>query len=54
VPVGGVGLDETREYLARGAVAVGVGSPLLRDAADGGDLGALAARTQEFLKAAAE
>lgn len=53
VPVGGVDLDETRDYLARGAVAVGVGSPLLRDAADGGDLDALAARAKDFLAAVA-
>ena len=54
VPVGGVGLDDVPAYLARGATAVGVGSPLLRDAADGGDLGALAARAREFVTAAAE
>lgn len=53
VPVGGVGKDEAVEYLTRGAVAVGVGSPLLRDAAEGGDLGALAVRAREFLKVAA-
>jgi 2-dehydro-3-deoxyphosphogluconate aldolase/(4S)-4-hydroxy-2-oxoglutarate aldolase len=53
VPVGGVGLDNVPEYLANGAIAVGVGSPLLRDAADGGDLSALAARAREFLKVAA-
>ncbi len=53
VPVGGVGSDAVPEYLANGATAVGVGSPLLRDAADGGDLSALAARTREFLTVAA-
>jgi 2-dehydro-3-deoxyphosphogluconate aldolase / (4S)-4-hydroxy-2-oxoglutarate aldolase len=53
VPVGGVGLDDVRRYLAGGATAVGVGSPLLRDAADGGDLGALAARAREFMTAVA-
>jgi 2-dehydro-3-deoxyphosphogluconate aldolase/(4S)-4-hydroxy-2-oxoglutarate aldolase len=52
VPVGGVGSRDVPEYLANGASAVGVGSPLLRDAADGGDLSALAARAREFLKAA--
>lgn len=50
VPVGGVGLDDVPDYLAGGATAVGVGSPLLRDAADGGDLGALAARAREFVR----
>lgn len=53
VPVGGVGSDEVPLYLAHGAVAVGVGSPLVRDAAEGGDLGALAARAREFLQVAA-
>jgi 2-dehydro-3-deoxyphosphogluconate aldolase/(4S)-4-hydroxy-2-oxoglutarate aldolase len=49
VPVGGVGPDEAVDYLARGAVAVGVGSPLLGDAGDGGDLAELAARARRFL-----
>ena len=53
VPVGGVGLDDVPAYLAGGATAVGVGSPLLRDAAEGGDLRALAARAREFVTAAA-
>jgi len=53
VPVGGVGLDDVPDYLASGATAVGVGSPLLRDAADGGDLGALAERAREFVTAVA-
>jgi 2-dehydro-3-deoxyphosphogluconate aldolase/(4S)-4-hydroxy-2-oxoglutarate aldolase len=52
VPVSGVGCDDVPRYLANGAVAVGVGSPLLRDAADGGDLSTLAARAREFLRAA--
>jgi 2-dehydro-3-deoxyphosphogluconate aldolase / (4S)-4-hydroxy-2-oxoglutarate aldolase len=53
VPVGGVGSDDVAQYLANGAIAVGVGSPLLWDAADGGELGALAARAREFLEVAA-
>lgn len=51
VPVGGVGVAEARDYLARGAIAVGVGSPLVGDAASGGDLGALAQRAKQFLDA---
>jgi 2-dehydro-3-deoxyphosphogluconate aldolase/(4S)-4-hydroxy-2-oxoglutarate aldolase len=51
VPVGGVGAAEAADYLARGAVAVGVGSPLLGDAADGGDLDVLARRVATFLAA---
>lgn len=51
VPVGGVGLAEAVEYLAAGAVAVGVGSPLVGDAADGGSLTALADRARRLLDA---
>ncbi|MDX3854468.1 bifunctional 4-hydroxy-2-oxoglutarate aldolase/2-dehydro-3-deoxy-phosphogluconate aldolase [Streptomyces sp. AK02-01A] len=49
VPVGGVDAEAAREYLARGAVAVGVGSPLIGDAADGGGLDELRTRAREFL-----
>lgn len=48
VPVGGVDAAAAAEYLSSGAVAVGVGSPLIRDAADGGDLLALRRRAAEF------
>ncbi|WP_327248586.1 bifunctional 4-hydroxy-2-oxoglutarate aldolase/2-dehydro-3-deoxy-phosphogluconate aldolase [Streptomyces sp. NBC_01320] len=51
VPVGGVDAELARSYLARGAVAVGVGSPLIGDAADGGSLDALRERTRAFLDA---
>lgn len=53
VPVGGVDADAAQAYLAAGAVAVGVGSPLLGDAPDGGDLGALRQRAKLFLDAVA-
>jgi 2-dehydro-3-deoxyphosphogluconate aldolase/(4S)-4-hydroxy-2-oxoglutarate aldolase len=53
VPVGGVDADGARGYLARGAVAVGVGSPLLGDAPAGGDLTALRRRAAAFLAAVA-
>ena len=46
VPVGGVGVAEAVAYLAAGAVAVGVGSPLL-----GNDLTGLADRAKRFLDA---
>ncbi|MEU5904076.1 bifunctional 4-hydroxy-2-oxoglutarate aldolase/2-dehydro-3-deoxy-phosphogluconate aldolase [Micromonospora sp. NPDC047467] len=49
VPVGGVDADSVRGYLDRGAVAVGVGSPLLGDAVRGGDLAALRERAATFL-----
>jgi 2-dehydro-3-deoxyphosphogluconate aldolase/(4S)-4-hydroxy-2-oxoglutarate aldolase len=48
VPVGGVGIEEARSYLAVGALAVGVGSPLVGDAADGGSLIALRERALRF------
>jgi 2-dehydro-3-deoxyphosphogluconate aldolase/(4S)-4-hydroxy-2-oxoglutarate aldolase len=51
VPVGGVELAAVSGYLAAGAVAVGVGSPLVGDAADGGSLCALRDRAQALLLA---
>lgn len=51
VPVGGVGLDDVAPYLQAGALAVGVGSPLVGDAPHGGDLGELAARAERFVLA---
>jgi 2-dehydro-3-deoxyphosphogluconate aldolase/(4S)-4-hydroxy-2-oxoglutarate aldolase len=48
VPVGGVDAEAAREYLAAGAVAVGVGSPLLGDAASGGSLSDLRDRARRF------
>ena len=52
VPVGGVDVSLAAEYLAVGAVAVGVGSPLVGDAVRGGDLDALRARAAAFLAVA--
>jgi 2-dehydro-3-deoxyphosphogluconate aldolase/(4S)-4-hydroxy-2-oxoglutarate aldolase len=52
VPVGGVDAALAAEYLAAGAVAVGVGSPLVGDATRGGDLDALRARAATFLTVA--
>ncbi|GIH49276.1 2-keto-3-deoxy-phosphogluconate aldolase [Microbispora rosea] len=49
VPVGGVGLDTVRDYLEAGAVAVGLGSPLLGDAPRGGDLDGLRRRIRTAL-----
>jgi 2-dehydro-3-deoxyphosphogluconate aldolase/(4S)-4-hydroxy-2-oxoglutarate aldolase len=51
--VGGVDAEAARAFLAAGAVAVGVGSPLLRDACAGGDLEALRQRAQELIEATA-
>lgn len=52
VPVGGVDVTLAAEYLAVGAVAVGVGSPLVGDAVRGGDLDSLRARAAAFLSVA--
>jgi 2-dehydro-3-deoxyphosphogluconate aldolase / (4S)-4-hydroxy-2-oxoglutarate aldolase len=53
VPTGGVGIDDIAAYLAAGAAAVGIGSPLLGDAGDpGGDLVALGERARRAVAAA--
>ena len=53
VPTGGVGIDDLGAYLAAGAVAVGIGSPLLGDAGDpGGDLDGLGERARRAVAAA--
>ncbi|HEY7720296.1 MAG TPA: bifunctional 4-hydroxy-2-oxoglutarate aldolase/2-dehydro-3-deoxy-phosphogluconate aldolase [Pedococcus sp.] len=52
VAVGGVGLEELDGYLAVGAIGVGVGSPLVGDAASGGDLDALRSRARAYVTAA--
>jgi 2-dehydro-3-deoxyphosphogluconate aldolase/(4S)-4-hydroxy-2-oxoglutarate aldolase len=53
LPTGGVTVESVPEYLAAGAIAVGMGGPLLGDALDGGDLAALADRARRVLDAAA-
>ncbi|MGW7418720.1 bifunctional 4-hydroxy-2-oxoglutarate aldolase/2-dehydro-3-deoxy-phosphogluconate aldolase [Streptomyces sp. NPDC054813] len=54
VPVGGVDVPAARAYLAAGATAVGVGSPLVGDAAEGGSIAELRDRARAFLAAVAE
>jgi len=49
VPVGGIDAALASDYLAVGAVAVGIGSPLVGDAVRGGDLNALRGRAAAFL-----
>ncbi|MBC9715865.1 bifunctional 4-hydroxy-2-oxoglutarate aldolase/2-dehydro-3-deoxy-phosphogluconate aldolase [Streptomyces sp. TRM66268-LWL] len=51
VAVGGVDAESAPAYLAAGARAVGVGSPLVGDAGRGGDQDALAARASALLAA---
>jgi 2-dehydro-3-deoxyphosphogluconate aldolase/(4S)-4-hydroxy-2-oxoglutarate aldolase len=52
--VGGVGIAETAAFLRAGAVAVGVGGPLLGGALRDGDLDALRERARAYLRAATE
>ncbi|WP_030646661.1 MULTISPECIES: bifunctional 4-hydroxy-2-oxoglutarate aldolase/2-dehydro-3-deoxy-phosphogluconate aldolase [Streptomyces] len=54
VPVGGVDEAVARACLAAGATAVGVGSPLVGDAADGGSVDALRTRARAFRTVARE
>lgn len=53
VAVGGVGVKQMAEYFEVGAIAVGLGSPLLGDAAAGGSLTKLRDRARRFREAAA-
>ncbi|MFF3494691.1 bifunctional 4-hydroxy-2-oxoglutarate aldolase/2-dehydro-3-deoxy-phosphogluconate aldolase [Streptomyces sp. NPDC002795] len=48
VPVGGVDAEAADAYFRAGAIAVGVGSPLLGDAPSGGDLAQLRRRAKAF------
>jgi 2-dehydro-3-deoxyphosphogluconate aldolase/(4S)-4-hydroxy-2-oxoglutarate aldolase len=52
VPVGGIDEDASQRYLEAGAIAVGVGSPLVADAASGGSLDDLRVRARAFRRAA--
>ncbi|MGW4537089.1 bifunctional 4-hydroxy-2-oxoglutarate aldolase/2-dehydro-3-deoxy-phosphogluconate aldolase [Streptomyces chartreusis] len=54
VPVGGVDAAAARACLAAGALAVGVGSPLIGDAADGGSITALRERARLLRTVVAE
>ncbi|WP_405594010.1 bifunctional 4-hydroxy-2-oxoglutarate aldolase/2-dehydro-3-deoxy-phosphogluconate aldolase [Streptomyces sp. NBC_01092] len=54
VPVGGIDEAAARACLAAGALAVGVGSPLVGDAADGGSITALRERARLFRTIVAE
>jgi len=49
VPTGGIGLDQVSAFLHEGAVAVGMGGPLIGDAAAGGSLSALSDRVSELM-----
>ncbi|BCJ41988.1 2-keto-3-deoxy-phosphogluconate aldolase [Actinoplanes ianthinogenes] len=51
LPTGGIGLDDISDWLSAGAAAVGLGSPLVGDAATGGSLKSLAARAKHAVDA---
>ncbi|ROP60834.1 2-dehydro-3-deoxyphosphogluconate aldolase/(4S)-4-hydroxy-2-oxoglutarate aldolase [Curtobacterium sp. PhB130] len=51
IPTGGIGVDDACDYLDAGAVAVGLGSPLVGDALTSGDLDALRARAERLVAA---
>ncbi|GLY05665.1 MULTISPECIES: bifunctional 4-hydroxy-2-oxoglutarate aldolase/2-dehydro-3-deoxy-phosphogluconate aldolase [Actinoplanes] len=53
MPTGGIGLDDISKWIAAGAVAVGLGGPLIGDAATGGSLKALATRARHAVDAVA-
>ncbi|SDQ67120.1 2-dehydro-3-deoxyphosphogluconate aldolase / (4S)-4-hydroxy-2-oxoglutarate aldolase [Curtobacterium sp. UNCCL20] len=53
IPTGGIGVDDASDYLAAGAVAVGLGSPLVGDALTSGDLDALRVRAERLVAALA-
>ena len=46
VPTGGISIEAAPDYLRAGALAVGLGGPLLGDAGEGGDLSALRRRAE--------
>ncbi|GIF09319.1 bifunctional 4-hydroxy-2-oxoglutarate aldolase/2-dehydro-3-deoxy-phosphogluconate aldolase [Actinoplanes siamensis] len=53
LPTGGIDLDDIADWLAAGAAAVGLGGPLVGDAATGGSLTALAGRAKRAVDAVA-
>jgi 2-dehydro-3-deoxyphosphogluconate aldolase/(4S)-4-hydroxy-2-oxoglutarate aldolase len=53
MPTGGVKLEDIADWLLAGAKAVGLGGPLIGDAASGGSLTALAARARQGVSAVA-
>ena len=53
MPTGGIKIEDIADWLLAGAKAVGVGSPLIGDAATGGAMKALAARARHAVSAVA-
>lgn len=54
VPSGGIGLDDASAWMAAGAMAVSIGSPLLKDAFEGGSLRQLTERCRRVTALVAE
>ena len=54
IPTGGVGIDAIAQYVAAGAVAVGLGGPLMGDALNGGSHAELEQRARAALAAVRE
>lgn len=54
LPSGGIGLDDAPAWVAAGATAVSIGSPLLKDAFDGGSLTQLTERCRRVTAVVAE
>ncbi|WP_433295738.1 bifunctional 4-hydroxy-2-oxoglutarate aldolase/2-dehydro-3-deoxy-phosphogluconate aldolase [Actinoplanes sp. CA-030573] len=53
MPTGGIKIEDIADWLFAGAKAVGIGSPLIGDAAQGGSMKALAARARHAVSAVA-
>ncbi|MCU7725565.1 bifunctional 4-hydroxy-2-oxoglutarate aldolase/2-dehydro-3-deoxy-phosphogluconate aldolase [Actinoplanes sp. KI2] len=51
MPTGGIKIEDIADWLLAGAKAVGIGSPLIGDAATGGSMKALAARARHAVSA---
>jgi 2-dehydro-3-deoxyphosphogluconate aldolase/(4S)-4-hydroxy-2-oxoglutarate aldolase len=49
IPTGGIGVDAAGDHLAAGAIAVGLGSPLVGDALTSGDMNGLALRARRLM-----
>jgi len=49
IPTGGIGVDDVEPYLSAGALALGMGSPLIGTALEDGDLVALAGRARKVV-----
>lgn len=54
MPTGGVAIDQIGSWIRAGVAGVGLGGPLLGDAADDGDLDALAVRAKDALSEVAQ